>query len=239
MTSYSYIGSELELFRSATHWKDYYYQMIRRYLGPTVLEVGAGIGGTTRVLCRQRHDRWLCLEPDPVLVDEFKSAVDLPAVCEIRQSILADLPPDETFDAILYIDVLEHIEDDYEEIQQVAAHLNPGGFLVILSPAHQWLFSPFDQAIGHYRRYTRSSLKQLAPQGLTLMSIKYLDSVGLLASLSNRFLRQKMPTVSQIKLWDRWMVPVSRLLDQLLNYTIGKSVVGVWSKSASPAAIGR
>ena len=230
MTSYSYIGSELELFRAATHWKDYYYQMIRRYLGPEVLEVGAGIGGTTKVLCRQSHDRWLCLEPDPALVEAFKSESDVPAVCEMRPGVLADLPATETFDVILYIDVLEHIADDYGEVQRVAAHLKPGGFLVVLGPAHQWLFSPFDQAIGHYRRYTRASLKALAPQGLTLMSIRYLDSVGLLASLSNRFLRQKMPTVSQIKLWDTWMVPVSRVLDRLLNYAIGKSVLGVWCK---------
>jgi SAM-dependent methyltransferase len=233
MIDYRYIGSELDLFRVATHWKEYYYQIIRRYLGPAVLEVGAGIGGTTKVLCRQNHDRWLCLEPDPALVQAFKSESNVPALCEIRQAVLADLLPSERFDVILYIDVLEHIADDVAEVQQVAAHLNPGGTLVVLAPAHQWLFSPFDQAIGHYRRYTCASLKQLAPQGLTLRSLRYLDSVGLLASLSNRFLRQKMPTVSQIKLWDTWMVPVSRVLDRCLNYTIGKSIIAVWSKPLS------
>jgi 2-polyprenyl-3-methyl-5-hydroxy-6-metoxy-1,4-benzoquinol methylase len=230
MTNYTYIGSELELFRAATHWKDYYYQMIRRYLGATVLEVGAGIGGTTQVLCRQRHDRWLCLEPDRMLVEVFKAESNVPAICEIRQTVLADLPATETFDVILYIDVLEHIEADAAEVQRVAAHLKPGGFLVVLAPAHQWFFSPFDAAIGHYRRYNRASLQALAPQGLTLMQIKYLDSVGLLASLGSRFLGQKMPTPSQIKLWDNWMVPASRVLDRVFNYTIGKSVLGVWTK---------
>jgi 2-polyprenyl-3-methyl-5-hydroxy-6-metoxy-1,4-benzoquinol methylase len=230
MTNYTYIGSELELFRAATHWKDYYYQMIRRYLGAAVLEVGAGIGGTTQVLCRQPHDRWLCLEPDGMLVAAFKAAADVPAICEIQQTVLADLPASETFDVILYIDVLEHIEADAAEVQRVAAHLKPGGFLVVLAPAHQWFFSPFDAAIGHYRRYNRASLKALAPQGLTLMQIKYLDSVGLLASLGSRFLGQKMPTPSQIKLWDNWMVPASRVFDRVFNYTIGKSVLGVWTK---------
>jgi hypothetical protein len=116
-------------------------------------------------------------------------------------------------------------------VQRVAAHLKPGGYLVVLGPAHQWFFSPFDQAIGHYRRYNRASLAALKPQGLTLQRIKYLDSVGLLASLGSRLLSQKMPTPSQIKLWDQWMVPISRCLDRILNFTIGKSVLGVWVKS--------
>jgi hypothetical protein len=52
----------------------------------------------------------------------------------------------------------------------------------------------------------------------------------LLASLSNRWLKQRLPTVGQIQLWDAWMVPVSRVLDPLLQYAIGKSVLGVWRK---------
>ena len=50
MKSYIYIGSELELFREAQNWKDYYYRMIRCHLGAEILEVGAGIGSTTKVL---------------------------------------------------------------------------------------------------------------------------------------------------------------------------------------------
>lgn len=230
MTSYTYIGSELDLFREAVHWKDYYYKVIRCYLGPDVLEVGAGIGGTTKAICRHQHDRWVCLEPDPALIEVLKADQDLPKGCEIRQGTLIDLQEGEAFDAILYMDVLEHIEDDRSELQRAIAHLKPGGFLIVLAPAHQWLFSPFDQAIGHYRRYNRSMLMTLNPPGSTCVSIKYLDSVGLLASLSNRLLKQSMPTRSQIKLWDTWMVPISRVLDPILNYEIGKSILGVWQK---------
>ena len=230
MKSYTYIGSELELFRDAKNWKDYYYRMIRHHLGAEVLEVGAGIGGTTKVLCRQSHNRWVCLEPDPILVGVLKSEADLPAICEIRQGSLADLPAEERFDAILYIDVLEHIEDDRAEVQRATAYLKPGGFLIVLAPAHQWLFSPFDRSIGHYRRYNRLMLRKLTPSGLTIVGLKYLDSVGLLASLSNRWLKQRMPTLGQIKLWDTWMVPVSKVIDPILQYAIGKSILGVWRK---------
>ncbi|MEB3311724.1 MAG: class I SAM-dependent methyltransferase [Snowella sp.] len=231
MKNYNYVGTELELFSEAKNWKNYYYQMIRRYLGAEVLEVGAGIGGTTKVLCRQKHERWVCLEPDSMLVDTLKTTPDLPPICEIQQGILAELPDGESFDAILYIDVLEHIEADQREVQRAMTHLKPGGFLIVLAPAHQWLFSPFDRAVGHYRRYNHSMMKKLTPEGLKIVRLNYLDSVGLCASLSNRWLKQRMPTQGQIKLWDTWMVPLSKMIDPILQYTIGKSILGVWKKN--------
>ena len=126
------------------------------------------------------------------------------------------IPGSDRFDSIVYIDVLEHIDDDGAELRRAASRLRPGGTLVILSPAHQWLFTAFDAAIGHKRRYTKSMLR-------------YLDSTGLLVSSANRlFLRSA--TLSQIKLWDRVFVRMSTWLDALLRYSIGKSVVGVWRR---------
>ena len=139
----------------------------------------------------------------------------------------------EQFDTILYIDVLEHIDDDGGELQRAAGHLAPGGHLVVLSPAHRWLFSPFDAAIGHFRRYTARDLEALTPAGVERVRTFYLDSVGMLASAANRmFLRQSMPNANQIHCWDNWMIPCSRWVDQLTGYRLGKSVVGIWRKSS-------
>jgi hypothetical protein len=60
---------------------------------------------------------------------------------------------------------------------------------------------------------------------------RYLDAVGLLASLANRLvLRSALPTASQIRAWDRFMVPMSRIVDPLLGYLAGKTVVAVWQR---------
>jgi 2-polyprenyl-3-methyl-5-hydroxy-6-metoxy-1,4-benzoquinol methylase len=135
------------------------------------------------------------------------------------------------FDTIIYIDVLEHIEHDGDELTAAAAQLRPGGHLIVLSPAHQSLFTPFDAAIGHFRRYNRSGLRGISPAGLRLARMRYLDSVGLTASTANRmFLKQSMPTKAQLHVWDTWMVPVSRVLDKLLLYSVGKSILAVWQK---------
>jgi hypothetical protein len=131
----------------------------------------------------------------------------------------------------LYIDVLEHITDHKDELTRVAKHLLPGGRIIVLSPAHQWLFTPFDQAVGHVRRYNRASLLSAKPEHLNLERIFYLDSVGMMASLGNRLiLRSAMPNLSQIKIWDDWMVPSSRVVDKLIFNTIGKSIVGIFRR---------
>ena len=229
-----YIGTELELFQHAKHWKSYFASRIKPHLGQDVAEVGAGIGGTTALLSPGHRGRWLCLEPDQRLLASVKTAIEsgaLPAGCEARAATLSELPVSETFDSILYIDVLEHIEDDHAEARQAAQRLRPGGKLIILAPAHQWLYSPFDEAIGHFRRYNRESLAAAVPSELETVELLYLDLVGLLASAGNRFVsRQSAPNRSQITLWDNAMVPLSRLLDPLIGNRAGKSVFGVWSK---------
>lgn len=234
MTHYSYIGSELELFREARNWKAYYRKLITPYLGQRVLEVGAGIGATTEVLCQGAQADWVCLEPDLDLLATLKAAIStqqLPGCCRAVSGTLATLPAEPQFDSVIYIDVLEHIADDRAEAERAAQSLKPGGHLIVLGPAHQWLYTPFDKAIGHYRRYSRPSLKAAIPAELSCLSLRYLDCVGLLASLANRLLlRQSMPTRQQIGLWDRAMVPLSQKLDPLLGYGVGKSVLGIWRK---------
>jgi len=230
---YEYLGSELELFREASHWKNYFASHLRRYLQGNVLEVGAGIGGTARVLCDGRQKSWTMLEPDPRLASQLDEEIrrsPLPVPQDIRVATTAELGT-ERFDCILYIDVVEHIEEDRDELQRAASHLAPGGFLVILVPAHQWLFTPFDQAIGHFRRYSRRSLSAIAPTSLACRKLIYLDSIGLLASLANRmWLRSAAPTRGQIRFWDRVLVRTSQWVDPLLGHSIGKSVLGVWQK---------
>jgi SAM-dependent methyltransferase len=229
-SDYVYEGSELELFSHAQNWKAYWGANVRPYLGDRVLEVGAGIGSTAEILCDERHSIWLALEPDAKLADQMRRRA-LPKCCKVELGTLADLAPDRLFDTILYIDVLEHIEDDRAELQLAARHLDKGGHLVVLAPAHQHLYTDFDAAIGHYRRYDRGALLALTPEELVPRQTDYLDSVGLLASLGNRFvLKSASPTRSQIKLWDSWMVPLSRFLDPVIGHRLGKSVLAVWTK---------
>jgi SAM-dependent methyltransferase len=233
--SYSYVGNELELFAEAVNWKRYFRSAIADRLVGDVLEVGAGIGETARHLLDGRQRSWLCLEPDERLATRLRSwagSGDLAPRPTVRIGTAADVNPRSRFDAILYIDVLEHIEDDRAEMARAAELLAPGGALIVLSPAFQQLFSEFDRSVGHYRRYTRASLARVMPAALRQVRLRYLDSVGFLASLSNRaLLRQALPTPRQIALWDRVMIPASRALDPLLARSFGRSVLAIYERA--------
>ena len=225
LSEFQYVGSELALFEKARNWKAYWLSAIAPFVDGDVLEAGAGIGANIPMLRGLRHSRLIALEPDASL---SKQIVDAD---EVLTGTLADVPKERCFDSILYIDVLEHIEDDRGEMRRSALHLKPGGRIIVLSPAHPFLYTAFDAAIGHFRRYTRETLRATAPPELHLRELVYLDSVGVLASLGNRLLlRSSMPTESQILTWDRFLVPLSRAIDPLLGGRAGKSVLGVWSR---------
>jgi SAM-dependent methyltransferase len=236
MNHYSYAGDELDLFCKAKNWKAYWASQVAAFLRGAVLEVGAGVGANTRLLLNERIKTWLCLEPDPHLLRELRSnlpEVALPdARIEVLNGTLRDCGDSLQFDSILYIDVLEHIKDDARELALAGSRLKENGFLIVLSPAHQWLFSEFDARIGHFRRYTKASLKSVAPRELKLRRLRYLDSCGLAASLANRVvLHQGLPTRDQIQLWDGRLVPASRMMDRLTGYLFGKSVLAVWQRA--------
>jgi SAM-dependent methyltransferase len=229
LTPYQYAGSELQLFEQARNWKAYFRGLMQPYLRGSILEVGAGLGANTRDFANLDFDRWTCLEPDAKLLEQIHAGI---APLDRHEVILGNLDRVDRarrFDVILYIDVLEHIEDDSGELRDAASRLQPGGVLIVLAPAHSWLFTPFDRAIGHYRRYNKESLERAAPAGLRCERLVYLDCAGLLASLGNRLvLDRSMPSAAQIRIWDRLLVPCSRVLDPFLAGTLGKSILGVW-----------
>jgi SAM-dependent methyltransferase len=226
--SFEYAGSELALFEKAVNWKRYWRAQIAPFVRGNVLEAGAGIGANTKLLAGLPYLSWTCLEPDAALA----ALIELPTGLHRKiTGTIADLPG--SFDTIIYIDVLEHIEDDAAEMARAVARLSPGGHLIVLAPAHAFLYTPFDAAIGHFRRYCRESLRRTAPAGLRESKLIYLDAAGLLASTGNRLLlRQSMPTEQQILAWDRLMIPVSRVIDPLFGHCLGKSVLGVWQREA-------
>lgn len=237
MTERDYEGDELELFKNARNWKAYLYGFLKPHLaGSRVLEVGAGLGGNVPFY-KSYVDHLTFLEPDPKLLAVAKSdhgnLVDV-----FIQGTTQTMKPEEIgdgFDAILYSDVLEHIEDSIGEIRRASKMLKPGGRLIIVVPAYPALFSEFDAAIGHYRRYTRKMLRREFEEGFPagdIQVLRHLEALGVVPSIANKLLlRQSAPTAQQVAFWDGWIVPVSRrVLDPLVMGLVGKSVVGVVEK---------
>ena len=233
---FRYVGEELAVFATAHNWKRYVREQLRPHIRGDVAEVGAGIGFTTQHLHTDQARSWLCLEPDGVLTASLRDrlgALSLTPRPEVAVARLCDLPADRRFDTILYIDVLEHIDADGAELAEAASRLRPGGRIIVLSPAYQWLYTAFDRAIGHVRRYTRATLERLQPASTRVVASFHLDVVGVLFSLGNHLARHAQPSRGAILLWDRTAIPVSRIVDRLIGRRAGRSVIVVFEKNGA------
>ena len=236
MSGYEYPGEELDVFSLAVNWKEYFARILRPYVAGAVLEVGAGLGETTRTLWNPSVRRWVCVEPDPRLADRLaRTLSDLEPRPEIIVGDLGRVPGACDFDCIAYIDVLEHIRTDATELRAAASRLRRGGHLLVLSPAFEWLYSEFDEALGHERRYTKRTLSAVFPAELERVKLFYADSVGCLLSLGNRLLlRQSLPSERQIRFWDQSVIPVSRVVDRLVGRSFGRSIIAVYRRPVAP-----
>lgn len=227
-----YVGSELELFSAATNWKAYVANALGRFIGGRVLEVGAGIGSNIAYLYTGLVREWISVEPDPDLARRIEEKIAkglLPPGCHIITGTIESLDTAARFDTILYIDVLEHIAADAQELARARHHLAAEGRLVVLAPAHRFLFSPFDAAIGHHRRYSPANLQALTPPRACLEKCFMLDCAGFFASLANAILLSAaLPSKRQIAIWDKMLVPISRNFDGITGHKLGKTIVAVW-----------
>ena len=146
----------------------------------TVLDVGCGWGINLQALEKSGYS-----VAGLDISRRILEMLDLPG----RRLIEADLnqePPEnaETYDALLALDVLEHLDDDQGVVRRFAKLLRPGGLAVISVPAIPELFSEFDHIQGHRRRYIPGTLNAA------------FDGTGLV--------------VRQIFWWGAWMVPILR-----------------------------
>jgi hypothetical protein len=91
------------------------------------------------------------------------------------------------------------------------------------------LFSEMDHALGHFRRYTKSTLGAVFPPGLERKELFYLDSLGMMASLANKLLlKQGAPNEGQVRFWDSTIIPISRVLDRVFFFALGRSVIAIY-----------
>jgi SAM-dependent methyltransferase len=142
---------------------------------------------------------------------------------------------EERFDTAFSLNVFEHIEDDELALRHTHQLLQPGGALILIVPAHQWLYGPMDSSIGHYRRYTKSTLQsKLQKVGFEVVMQKYVNMLGGLGWFVNGgLLRRRVPPRGQLRLLNG-VVPCLRFLEHLMPAPFGVSLLSVARKTSVP-----
>jgi SAM-dependent methyltransferase len=190
-----------------------------------MLDFGAGIGTFSKLL-RDRGIDVVCVEFDTYLANAL-AREGFPTFRTL------DEVPNRSFEFIFALNVLEHIEDDRSILKLLEAKLKNNGRLLVYVPAFQCLWTDLDEELEHYRRYRRPQLEKLARSaGLSVQDSRYVDSLGFFAALGFKILARKLGHVSPraIRLYDRFLVPLSRILDFFLGRLFGKNVYVVASK---------
>jgi len=231
VTNFVYSVNELQIFKWAKNWKNYYKYNISSYIkdGP-VLEVGAGIGEMTKVLRPLiPSSEWVCIEPDRENVLQINHLIHVGEINKDTQIFEGNIEnydkEKDSFSTVLFIDSMEHIEDDICVLKHISSLIKQDGIVIIVVPAHNFLYSEFDFKIGHFRRYSKKNLRNILPTTLHELSCRYIDSVGFFLSLANKlFLKSSDPTMRQILFWDKFIVPASRVLDAMLGYKFEKKI---------------
>jgi glycosyltransferase involved in cell wall biosynthesis len=187
------------------------------YLGSRVLEAGCGAGNITQHLIDR--ERLVVVDIDPNHVNSVRSRFEHLENVDVRVGDLTEPKtyeslPDE-MDSVVCMNVLEHLETPDLAVEGFAGLLREGGHVLILVPAHDWLFSHADEALGHYRRYSRAGLVDLLEgAGLEVVSVREFNRLGILGWMVNKTLKRTNIGRLQAKIFGL-LLPLARLMDRI------------------------
>ena len=235
---FSYEGADLEAMEMASNYRAWIFELIKPFFGEHLVEVGAGAGAFSEMLLGV-HPRTLQLvEPSEMfdrLEPRFRSHTGETRLetfkgifADVADEIVSVQPPD----TIIYINVLEHVEDDPRELELLYRTLQPGGHLILFVPALQFLLSAFDRSIGHFRRYSKKDLlEKCKSAGFDIGYARYFDFLGIFPwAIKYRLLGSLKMEPAAVKLYDRFAVPPLRFLEDRLPPPVGKNLLVVARK---------
>lgn len=155
------------------------YDILERYLADRpamrILNVGCGSGDLSIRLAQLGHDvSGIDVEPAYILLAKDNAGrTTTHGPCSFAVCSIEDYQSEGRFDCLVSTDVLEHIADDRRAFAKMVDLLYPGGLLLITVPAGPWLFGYHDEQLGHYRRYNKRTLRQLAGEFCSVERIRY------------------------------------------------------------------
>ena len=233
-----YVGKDLEAMDFAVNYHRWILEIIKPFLGKHLVEVGAGTGAFSELLLETKPETLSLIEPSAMVealksnLAERKLSTDIKIYPNIFSEVAPQLQTEQSPDSVIYINVMEHIEDDRGELKTVHETLREKGRVFIFVPALSALFSEFDKRIGHFRRYGKKEIvSKCENAGFRILRAKYFDAAGILPWLVKyRLLKSTTMESGAVHLYDKFVVPVAKPLETLLPPPIGKNLLVVAEK---------
>jgi SAM-dependent methyltransferase len=230
-----YVGKDLEAMSFAVNYHKWILNEFRPFLGKKLVEVGAGTGSFSELLLDEKPEEISIIEPSEMFdfLEKNVSQIETKTKINLHRAIFADARKEiENPDSIIYVNVLEHIEDDEAELEMIYETLEKGGKCFIFVPALMSLYGEFDRKIGHFRRYTKKELEERCTAvGFNVLQSKYFDFTGILPWwVKYKLLKSDSLENGAVTLYDKIAVPVISKFETILPMPIGKNILLIAEK---------
>ena len=239
----TFTSSDLEVMSDAKNYGNWIFdELVAPHLGRRVLEIGCGIGTFSAKIARAPGVAELtavdvehgCI----VQTTDALRSVGAGASTRVMEQDYAQAELGRAaFDTIVCLNVLEHLRDDRSAVAKAYDELSPGGRLVLFVPAFPSLAGPIDRRLGHYRRYTKATARALLEgAGFRIAVLRYYNVAGFFGWLVRfRWLGRKQQAAGQVKLFDRWILPLQAAVEAKLPWLpFGQSLYAVATKDVGP-----
>jgi SAM-dependent methyltransferase len=220
----------LDALAEANRFNHWMADTVSPYLGSQVLELGAGMGNLTRHLARRRK-RYVATDIDREHLARLQARLQhrpnvSTAVCDLANA--RDFEPfRRQMDAVVCLNVLEHVEDDLAGLSNLYSTLRTNGRAIVLVPQGQGVFGTLDKSLGHFRRYSTGELEtKMKAAGFRVESILEFNHITYPGwYLNGRILKRRTFSRLQLSIFDR-LVPLWRRIDWMLPWP-PTSIIGI------------
>jgi SAM-dependent methyltransferase len=228
-------GPEAESGQYQQRYRAYQFDLIARHCGPSVLEVGAGLGDFASQFTGL--ERLIVTDVDPECVEHLsRRFADRPEV-EARQLDLGGgcFDVGAPVSTVVAVNVLEHMQHDSATLRNLARLVEPGGNIVLWVPGYMQLYGDFDRRVGHVRRYTPTTLRTtIVEAGWLAPEVRPVNLLGGVAWwLAVRRGGVGTPRPAMVRGYDRVVVPITRALESRVTPPFGQSVLAVATSPTS------
>lgn len=219
----------------ADNYTQWVLSCFKPFFGEKILEIGTGQGNYKGFI--KNPLTYVSVDIDQELINEARAKDPSGEyyICDVASNDFKNVLAGKSFDTVLCTNVLEHVRNDEEVLKNVYSVLNPGGRFLLFVPAFPSLYSDMDKLAGHFRRYVKKDIENLAKKtSFKIIKNEYFNPIGGLGWWINKFKTYNdlnhQAINSQILFFDKHVLPMSKFINPLTKNFWGQSLVIVLEK---------
>lgn len=214
--------SALETIEELINYNSYVFKKIIKHLVPgKSLDFGCGFGGFIKFTKNYKLLNFIGHDVNDIALSKLKTD-NIDYLESLNSSV-------NSFENVVSINVLEHIQNDQDTIHNLHKLLKPNGRLILYLPQSHLLWTELDNSVGHVRRYSKKMISdKLNKSGFEILHTEYVDFVGAIVILLAKYLKINLKyKKNTVIFYDKTVFKIFKYLDYLFKKIYGKNILVV------------